>query len=290
MKFSAPSYIAGNFNFNLRKVTYSNVTNGSRTITLKWPEGTTLSAPLSEYFSVMPTIANGAELSFEIKTANYTAKFNVTSKTSFEKENLYNLPVNLADIKANGTTVTVTDKEGKEVELITSEPETLTGTFTCATLNVDGLSIANSDGPDANGTKKISQAIYNSGWDFFGVSEDFAYDTELRSALSGYKHGTFRGNVSITGGSSQNTDGLNFFWKEGISATNEYWEKYNAAKGGLASGADEFIQKGFRHYEVTVAEGVVIDVYITHMNTYSGSGNTESNAYVKAVLSQLRRA
>ena len=66
---------------------------------------------------------------------------------------------------------------------------------------------------------------------------------------------------------------------------------YNDAEGGLTSGANTCIKKGFRHYVVTVdpTNNVVIDVYITHMNTYSGSGNTESNAYVKAVLSQLRQ-
>ena len=67
--------------------------------------------------------------------------------------------------------------------------------------------------------------------------------------------------------------------------------QYNDAEGGLTSGANTCIKKGFRHYVVTVdaTNNVVIDVYITHMNTYSGSGNTESNAYVKAVLSQLRQ-
>ena len=49
------------------------------------------------------------------------------------------------------------------------------------------------------------------------------------------------------------------------------------------------IAKGFRHYEVTVAEGVTVDVYITHMNTYGGEGNTEDNDWVKAQLSQLRQ-
>ena len=65
--------------------------------------------------------------------------------------------------------------------------------------------------------------------------------------------------------------------------------QYNDEEGGLTSGANTCIKKGFRHYEVELSEGVVIDVYITHMNTYSGSGNTESNAYVAAVLGQLRQ-
>ncbi len=74
-----------------------------------------------------------------------------------------------------------------------------------------------------------------------------------------------------------------------MPVSGEKFIEYNDAEGGLTGGANTCIKKGFRHYEVTLAEGVVVDVYITHMNTYSGSGNTESNAYVKAVLSQLRQ-
>ena len=41
---------------------------------------------------------------------------------------------------------------------------------------------------------------------------------------------------------------------------------------------------------VSVAKGAYVDVYITHMNTYEGEGNTEeTNEYVAAVLSQLRQ-
>ena len=97
------------------------------------------------------------------------------------------------------------------------------------------------------------------------------------------------------------TDGLCFFWKKGLTVTSEGnspgskgWEKmvqYTDEEGGLAKGANTCIKKGFRHYEVVVdaTNNVVIDVYITHMNTYSGSGNTERNAFVKAVLGQLRQ-
>ena len=79
---------------------------------------------------------------------------------------------------------------------------------------------------------------------------------------------------------------------EGNRPGSDGWEKmvhYTDEEGGLAKCVNICIKKGFRHYEVEVAEGVVVDVYITHMNTYSGSGNTESNAFVKAVLGQLRQ-
>ena len=134
----------------------------------------------------------------------------------------------------------------------------------------------------------------NLGWDIIAASEDFEYNTQLVNGLSNYSHGTYRGSVGIgqAFGSTADTDGLNFFWKTSTtSATGETYVQYNDAEGDLYNGANTCIKKGFRHYVVTVdaTNNVVIDVYITHMNTYSGSGNTESNAYVKAVLSQLRQ-
>ena len=114
------------------------------------------------------------------------------------------------------------------------------------------------------------------------------------NGLSNYSHGTWRGNVGVgqAFGSVADTDGLNFFWRTSTtSATGETYIKYNDAEGDLYHGANTCIKKGFRHYEVTVdaTNNVIVDVYITHMNTYSGSGNTEDNAYVKAVLGQLRQ-
>lgn len=286
--------IAGNFNFNLRQVDYSNVTNGSQTITVEWPEGAKLDKALQDYITVIPTIAAGTRLDFEIKTANYTATFSAASKVTFEAQQLYNFPLSLLDINKNYH-ITITDKDGNTVDLEPGnttdpdpEPVVTTGTFTCAAMNIDGLSLK-SGNAGSSGTTAIGQAIAKAGWDFFGVSEDFAYNKELTAALTEYKSGTFRGNVSIVGGKSQNTDGLNFFAKSNFSFANESWTKYNDVKGGLTDGADEYIQKGFRHYEVTVAEGAIIDVYITHMNTYSGSGNDESNAFWKAQMSQLRQ-
>lgn len=282
--------IAGDFNFNLRQVNYSNVTNDSQSITIKWPAGTKLNDPLSDYITVIPSVKEGAPLSFEIKTANYTATFSATSKVTFEAQQLYNFPLSLLDIHKNYP-ITVTDKDGKTVELDpgnTPEPVVTTGTFTCAAMNIDGLSLK-SGNAGSSGTTAIGQAIAKAGWDFFGVSEDFAYNKELTAALTEYKSGTFRGNVSIVGGKSQNTDGLNFFAKSNFSFANESWTKYNDVKGDLTHGADEYIQKGFRHYEVTVAEEAIIDVYITHMNTYSGDKNDDSNAYWSAQMSQLRQ-
>ena len=175
------------------------------------------------------------------------------------------------------------------------QPTVTTGTFTACAFNVDGLpSLVNSDGPGSSGTTTMAGIANNLGWDIIAASEDFEYNTQLVNGLSNYSHGTYRGSVGIgqAFGSTADTDGLNFFWKTSTtSATGETYVQYNDAEGDLYNGANTCIKKGFRHYVVTVdaTNNVVIDVYITHMNTYSGSGNTESNAYVKAVLSQLRQ-
>lgn len=295
--------IAGNFNFNLRQVDYSNVTNGSQTITVEWPEGAKLDKALQDYITVIPTIAAGTRLDFEIKTANYTATFSAASKVTFEAQQLYNFPLSLLDINKNYH-ITITDKDGNTVDLEPGnttdpdpEPVVTTGTFTCAAMNVDGLPSkvslfkVNPNGPQAEGTTKISQAAANAGWDFFAVSEDFDFNDELNSSLGDYNHGTYRKPGSWVGAvtGTLDTDGLNFYWKkDGISAANETIVRYNDSEGGLTSGANTCVKKGFRHYEVTVAEGVVIDVYITHMNTFSGSvGGGHYNAQMSQ-LAQLR--
>lgn len=312
VKFTAQTDVAGSFTFSAVDGSVGNtITDGSKSITLTWPDGTTLASELKEYFSVIPTVQAGDNLAFEVKTANYTFAFSADSKVAFAKGALYNFPLNLLDV-AQKYAVTVTDAAGNPVDLTTGEstnptpdpdPTTITGTFTCATLNVDGLpqqvTVAfipvtiNGNGPGSDGTTKLSQTIAAAGWDFFAASEDFEYDTQLKSALGDYTSGTYRAPGKWTSASSRNpldTDGLNFFCKkDGFSFANETIVEYTDKEGGLTSGANECVKKGFRHYEVTVGEGAVIDVYITHMNTYSGDTNDDSNAYWKAQMSQLRQ-
>lgn len=283
-------YLAGDFSFNLRRVTYSGVTNGSSSITVKWPEGTRLDSEISDYVSVFPGISAGSQLDFEIKTANYTATFTATSKVSFLKEHLYNFPIRLENIHKNYT-VTVTDKTGKTVDLIKNDTPVipLTGTFTCATYNVDGLpSTINRDGPGKAGTTLLGQTISSrNNWDFFGVSENFEYNAQLWNEISGlYDQGTYR--KATLGLGTADTDGLNFFWKkDGIKAGNETIVEYTSKNGGLFDGANTSVKKGFRYYVVTLADGTELDVYITHMNTYSSKGTGHINAQ-HSQLEQLR--
>ena len=168
------------------------------------------------------------------------------------------------------------------------EPETpaVAGTFTAATYNVDGLPkkislfTINGDGPGSDGTKNISSKIASDNWDFVGFSEDFAYHTELTSALSGWSFGKYRGSISSKALTSTiDTDGLGFAArKTTCSFSNEKIVEFTSDYGGLTSGANTCVKKGFRHYVVTLADGTEIDVIITHMNTYSSSGSGHINA------------
>ena len=258
-------------------------------LVMNWEGNTTTGAEVG-YASIFPNVKTGDILNFEIITDRHIASFSVTSKVDFESERLYNFPLTLSNIKDNAGNpikITVTPRPG------TTDPDTFT--FTCATYNVDGLpSLVNSDGPGSSGTTTLAQRINSdNNWDIFCVSEDFEYDSQLTTALTNYSHGTYRGSVGLAQLSKvADTDGLNMFWKNnsGITVSNEKFIEYNDKEGNLYNGANECIKKGFRYYLVTFANGAEIDVYITHMNTYSGSSIDEnSNKYVAAVHSQLKQ-
>ncbi len=141
-----------------------------------------------------------------------------------------------------------------------------TNSFTACALNVDGLPDKilfvelNPDGPQSDGTKKISTYLNNKGYDIIGFSEDFNFDTELKSNISDYTWGTFRGKIT---GLSNSTDGLEFACKNGsVSFANETYVKYDSKS---STDGNQYINKGYRHYDVTF-EGQLIDVYITHMD------------------------
>ena len=269
--------IAGNFTFSAEDGSWVQTDEGKNSITLTWNTNSpSLEQAFTCYMSLFPVVQSGDLFTITVSTENYKAEFTANSLVDFSPEQIYNFPVVLDKYE----TIKVYDKDGNVVQ----------GKFTCAALNVDGLpSLINSGGPGSDGTKSIGNIMNGIGYDFIAVSEDFTYHDELAGAMTNYNMGTYRGTVSNPFGKND-TDGLGFFWKkDGITAIGETMVPYNDAKGGLSEGANELIAKGFRHYEVTVATGVTVDVYITHMNTYEGEGNTEDNEWVKAQLSQLRQ-
>jgi len=146
-----------------------------------------------------------------------------------------------------------------------------TSSFTACALNVDGLPQSilgislNSGGPGSDGTKKISTYLNNKAYDIMGFSEDFNYDTELKSNISGYTWGTHRGKIT---GLTNNTDGLQFACKNStVTWGNETYVAYTST---ASTDGNQYVKKGYRHYDVTF-DGQLIDVYITHMDAGDNS-------------------
>lgn len=153
--------------------------------------------------------------------------------------------------------------------------------FTAAALNVDGLPqkvafiTLNEDGPGSDGTKLISKYLKQKGYDLIGVSEDFNYHGSLMSELDGdYSCGTLRATLDITHLSYPfDTDGLNLIWKTSkVQATNESWTRWNDRTD---TDGNQFVKKGYRHYDMTLEGGEVIDVYVLHMDAGDAIGSRE---------------
>lgn len=268
--------IAGNFVFNVEDGSWTQSDEGQNAITLEWTTSApALDQPLTCYMSLFPLIKTGDLFTITARTEHYKAEFTAESRTNFAAEQIYNFPVTFSKYE----TIKVYDESGAVVQ----------GKFVCAALNVDGLpSSINSGGPGSDGTKAIGNIMNGLEYDFIAVSEDFGYHDELVGAMTSYEKGTYRGSVSSL--IHNDTDGLEFFWRKGaVNATEEDIVAYEEAHGGLSGGANTLIDKGFRYYVVTVADGVDIDVYITHMNTFGDKGNTEDDPWVHAQLSQLRQ-
>ena len=152
----------------------------------------------------------------------------------------------------------------------------------------------NQDGPQEAGSEKIGQYIANSDIDILGLSENFNFYKAIQDNATGYATGTQRLQEGLPTSIGVwnalqiefpfDTDGLNLMYKtsKGITVSGETmtaWnDHYSPTKFyGLGSigidvpqenGADGMIDKGYRFYQVKVDTGVVVDVYILHMDAY----------------------
>ena len=296
-------------------LTWNGTENNKNVATLEWKQTPALDGAVTGYMVAAPQVKKGDVLTFLVETDSHKASFSVTSGVDYAANQQVVYALSLAQLgdvvfmDAEGNVIggDATEEpeeptEPEEPEEPTEpetpvepepepepEPETpliVTGTFTCATYNVDGLPnkisfvSINGDGPGASGTNSISAKIAQQNWDFVGFSEDFAYHSNLTSSLGNYQWGKYRGNISSSAlYKTIDTDGLEFAAnKATCSWSEENITAFTSSAGGLTSGANTCIKKGFRHYPVTVAEGVVVDVIITHMNTYSSSGSSHINA------------
>ena len=193
------------------------------------------------YATIFPTVKSGDVLEITAKSAAAEASVTMTVEGDVVAGGYYEVTVQLPEGE-------VVEPETPEEPETPVEPETpaITGTFTCATYNIKGSS---------NGT--IGTMITNDGWDFFHFSECFSgYSKNLGTYAFGSKSKTLG-------------DGLYFgALKATCSLSGEYIDTYDHEYGGIFAGANTPVSKGFRYYLVTLADGVQVDVYITHMNTY----------------------
>ena len=193
-------------------------------------------------------------------------------------------------------------KSGREGLTLTVTPvRTINeGSFRVAALNVDGLPQSvgsiklNADGPGREGTQKISRYLAAKDYDLIGVSEDFNYHGSLISALiDSYSWGKERATLSaeniswldlLQGKFRFDTDGLNLLWKNSTaSAANESWEDWRSTFNGEGN---QYVKKGFRHYDVTIDDNALIDVYVLHMD----AGDTDATDSRHAQWRQLAAA
>ena len=275
--------VTGDFKFSAVDGTY---TEGTTSNELKTVWNQTLDGELSSFATVFPEVQSGDKLTFTFKAGELAATLTVTSKADFAPEMYYTFPLTLANF--SGLNIV----------------KNVNGNFTAATLNVDGLPekvkytgilipinyTINEGAPGSDGTKTIGTYIANSKYDFVGCSEDFNYHSELASAMTGYTWGTPNTGTIPSSVSSLSihidTDGLSFATRnETCSFSDEYIEEFTTVAGNLTSGANTNVDKGFRHYVVTMKDGAKIDVIISHMNTYSSSGNHKNAQH--AQLTQI---
>ena len=308
--------ICGDFTFNAATGAYKDGDNTSHKVVINFDGMPTIAEAITFYSSMFPSVKKGDYMYFTVNTVGYTATYLVKSSVSFKRNYTYtfNMPIDgYSTLSLYANYIPDPDEEVQEPE--PEEPKFVTGTFTCATHNVDGMPNAidyyigkyelNADGPGADGTKTLSSKLAASGWDFVGFSEDFNYHDELTSAAKDVYTFLKTDNEKLPtsilgaiGGLHWKTDGLGF---AGKTSTCSFVQKgnpivFNSSFGNITKGANTVVDKGFRHLEVTLTNGtetdvddITIDVIITHMNTYQGGSDDDKEKSMKAQHAQLQQ-
>lgn len=230
-------------------------------LSLPLPNNNTTALVPDQWYYYDAAISANYRLSGNFTDMVYTTDNVVATASISSVQNILSLPRGRVYFKTGSNDATL---------LIECERELKEQTFTAVALNVDGLpSLINNDGPGSSGTELISSYIENKGYDLIGFSEDFDFHGELKSKMSSYSWGTYRGSVNVLNLLvAADTDGLEFAWKKSkVSMSNESWTQWSHSESG---DGNQYIKKGFRHYDVTIKDDegneIVIDVYILHMD------------------------
>ena len=289
----------GDFSFNIKQNTYSASANVSNSVNIEFAGTPKMEGNVVFFTSMFPTIKSGDIMTFTVMTQNYTATFDAKVTTTMQKNSAYTYTLSMAsydpEITANNPEQPETPVEPEnpivpedpidpdpdvpsapvEPETpVIPQPEVVTGTFKCATYNIKSST-----------NSKIGTTISADNWDFFSLSEDFG---KYSKNLSGYAFGK-RSASAISFFGSDPKDGLAFATRSATcSWSGEYIDAYDSEYGGLLDGANTVVDKGFRHYVVTMKDGVEVDVYITHMNTYDTQKHLDcQHAQLKEVATYI---
>ena len=166
--------------------------------------------------------------------------------------------------------------------------------FSIATLNIDGLPQkvlvvnVNADGPGSAGTVRIGKYLMKKSFDMVFMQEDFNYHEELTAMLEDeYQLDAWSGDVGIDGHKIdflhlQNhrfeCDGLMACWKNGHNVSAGQRTAWADGFGKFSHDNDLLATKGFRRYEVTLANGKQIVVYDVHMDAEDELDTEEGKA------------
>lgn len=162
--------------------------------------------------------------------------------------------------------------------------------FTVATYNVDGLPRSmygiklNDDGPESEGTTKLSKKLLEADWDIVGLNEDFNFHKEIVSVLGDtYSFGTWKGELSLAAflanGMRVPSDGLGLAYKKNIQADGETLVEWCEYSGYMDKDNDGLAEKGFRYYLMTMPWGLKMDLYVLHAD--AGVDQEDADVRVK---------
>ncbi len=138
----------------------------------------------------------------------------------------------------------------------------VTGTFKALSINVAGLPAIISSGSPATDTVQLSPRLND--YDIVSTQEDFAYHSDLVSALTLPHQTVFSGNVPFG-------DGMDIF--SNFVIYQETRTKWNDAYGFINNGADEMTPKGILYTSLEIQPGVFIDVYDIHTDADCDEGS-----------------
>lgn len=156
--------------------------------------------------------------------------------------------------------------------------------FTVASLNVDGLPLkilvfkVNANGPGDAGTSRMGKYLSKKNYDMIFMQEDFNYHDVMTPWLEdNYKLDSHSGRVDIDVEGEKvdflhlqnhrfKCDGLMAAWKNDIQVTATLREAWKQNFGKFSHALDEIVTKGFRRYEMKLANGYEIVVYNMHMD------------------------